>query len=1229
MASAQQNGHLNGVNGASDGVFTSKRFADVPATLDIPVQDQEDEAVEIDLTNLMDDPSDLCDLFEAEHAARTYWMAVALAYAKQRKVDYAIETLIRGNALQTISQRDKLSLVSCLCWMYLWKSREAPRVAPEGHLAPEAKTKEYYLQQATATLNEASRINPAFPPLFLARGVLYLLRASLQPPSKSGGTGSIDPEKAELLRSALKSFEDAIRVSFGKNMLAVMGKARALFSMAKYPEALSAYQDVLQKMPDMVDPDPRIGIGCCFWQLGFKDDAKAAWERALEINPNSKVGNILLGLFYLDSSGHIPTNSPDFIRLYKKAMTEYTQRSFKLDKDFPLTCATFAGYFLSRKNYANVDSLAHKAIQYTDVNAIASDGWYLLARKEHYAGDADRASDHYKRADDARGGDQRGYLPAKFGQAQLLVMKNDLPGARYHLEKMNKQVRNHETMTLLGTIYAEEVFANEAASVKENKTNEAKQAVILLEGVRAAWKDPQKNVAPDASVLLNLARLYENDHPDKALQCLQQVEQMELDQIPDSAIPSDITEESAKKAAKRRLLSPQLLNNIGCFYSQAEKHEFGSELFEVALDSCMRIEETGDNEDMDTDALVTTISFNLGRSYESRGLVDKAVDIYERLLKRHDDYTDARTRLAYIKLRMNPNKEGPETVSKLYTEQPSDAEVRALYGWYLSKVTSKKRPQNLNEDHEYRTFKRTLQQLDKHDRYALVSMGNMHLSHARETRVHTEADKQRREKEYNKSVEFFDKALQLDSNNAFAAQGMAIALAEAKKDYRTALSILLQVRETIKDANVYMNLGHTYHELKQYSKAIESYEMALSKEGKSKDTMLISCLGRTWLARGKASVSAAHGQKIPPEINAYYKALELAKKALEIAPEQVHFKFNVAYVQIQLAMTLRDMGETDRTLQQLQEAADGLESAITTLGEVANRPDTPFPKHELEQRANMAQNTQRNQLQRAIDQQKQYEEKNKEKVQAAMEQRQAEQRRREEERRKIEEVERERKEKIRKEREGIAARDREIAERRAREERERLEAEMTEDSQGERVKRKRKPAARSKGEGGDRKRRSKKRREEEEGGDEGEGDESDEEQQRERQPKKKRRLTKKENSKYKSAEFINDSDADSPAPSRREDSPASAISSPEPLPDSDDEGGAGRMDVDKAASPVEAGGGDDDEEEGGVQRRKRARRGRVLESDDEGDDEDGAPAPEKSKASPEADTAMADGSDDE
>ena len=282
------NGHTNGHTNTlpSPGLVKSKRFTDIPSAIDIPVSGLDiDEAVEVNLEGFLDDPEELCTLLENENAAKNFWMVIALAYAKQRKVDHSIEILNKGLAsLSRGGPKEKLGLLSCLCWLYLWKSREAPRVVPDGQLVSEARTKDFYLQAATGSLNEASRINPSFPPLFLARGILSLLRASLQPPSKPLAPGALEhSERAETLRQALKCFEDASRVSAGRNMMAILGKARALFSLGRYADALDCYQEVLLKMPDLQDPDPRIGVGCCLWQLAYRDEARDAWERALEI----------------------------------------------------------------------------------------------------------------------------------------------------------------------------------------------------------------------------------------------------------------------------------------------------------------------------------------------------------------------------------------------------------------------------------------------------------------------------------------------------------------------------------------------------------------------------------------------------------------------------------------------------------------------------------------------------------------------------------------------------------------------------------------------------------------------------------------------------------------------------------------------------------------------------------------------------------------------------------
>ena len=282
------NGYANGTDRhlPEDPSIVNSRFSDIPSQIDIPVNglDQE-EAVEVNLEELLDDPTELCTLLEQEGVGKHYWMVISLAYAKQLKVDHAVEIL--NKALGTLNRenaKEKLGPLALICWLFLLKSREAPRVIPEGQVVEDVRTKDFYLQAATGSLNEASRINPAFPPLFLARGVLYLLRASLQPPSKVSAPGAADhSERVETLRQSVKCFEDALRVSSGRNMMAVLGRARAYFSLGKYADALDGYQEVLAKMPHLQDPDPRIGIGCCFWQLGHKHEAKEAWERALEL----------------------------------------------------------------------------------------------------------------------------------------------------------------------------------------------------------------------------------------------------------------------------------------------------------------------------------------------------------------------------------------------------------------------------------------------------------------------------------------------------------------------------------------------------------------------------------------------------------------------------------------------------------------------------------------------------------------------------------------------------------------------------------------------------------------------------------------------------------------------------------------------------------------------------------------------------------------------------------
>ena len=126
--------YTNGVNGTAER-NPYERFGDLPTILEIPVHDGVgDESVELPLEDLpSDDTTELCNLLENEHAARTYWITIALAYAKQNQLDNAIDILSEGfQALQDGPQRDSkadtVAYLSALCWMYIWKCRDAPRL---------------------------------------------------------------------------------------------------------------------------------------------------------------------------------------------------------------------------------------------------------------------------------------------------------------------------------------------------------------------------------------------------------------------------------------------------------------------------------------------------------------------------------------------------------------------------------------------------------------------------------------------------------------------------------------------------------------------------------------------------------------------------------------------------------------------------------------------------------------------------------------------------------------------------------------------------------------------------------------------------------------------------------------------------------------------------------------------------------------------------------------------
>ncbi|KAK9241421.1 hypothetical protein V1525DRAFT_393100 [Lipomyces kononenkoae] len=930
----------------------------VANVIDIPLRDDQ-EVVTLNLdTDLPDDPTELCDLLENEEAGRQFWLAIGTAYSKLGKIEEAIEVIMRGLKAQSVirgSESERTPFHACLAWLYLKQSREAPRHAlSQSVAASKEKTKDVYQQLATQELNTSMKMFPSWPINLLARGVWTLLRSTT----------------AESLDAASKSFDETIKQVADSNLMAFLGRARILYAKENYKGALKLYQQVLAAQADM-QPDPRIGIGMCYWKLGYKDEARLAWERSLELDPENTSANVLMGLYFQDKAFQ-NVMSPDFVSLYGSAL-QYSQKAYKNSKQkLALAGVTLASYLFSKKQQMDtVIKLCEKVIDYTDLPAIASDAYFWMARAYHHMQNYELAMSCYQKSRAAKSDN----VLAKVGMGQIQIINNDLTEAKLTFEKIiQEHPKCAEGMLLLGYLYAAEytqqrnpnsVIGLPAGALDKTVVSEKAKAKVLLERYLKLVESRPGISNTEIDVYITLSRLYEDDNIDQAMLCLEQ------------AI------ERQKQINDGGSVNPRLLNNMAVLHYHKGQYDVARTLFQSALTSIANAgEQTDAAQDKDgSESLLISLTYNLGRLEEQAGKIEEAKKLFTGIEERMQGYIDAKLRLCYLAL--NESEEGGEgrptleqAVAKmqdLIETDSSNLEVRALHGWYLHQHQRKRPPaKNVNEDIEHRHYKHTLQYYDKHDLYSLIAMGNIYLTNAREMRPTNEQDADRRRKTYEKAVEFFDKALLLDPRSSYAAQGIAIALAEDRK-FNKAVGIFGKVRETLNDVSAYINLGHCLTELKNYTRAIECYEIALNRFQGGKNVQTMMCLGRVWLQRGIDELS----------LDAVKMSLTYSKRALALQPNNLALKFNVAFCQFQIAEVIRRIPTNDRKVADIESAAVGLEDAIVALQEIAGEKHPPYPPAEIQQRATMGQNTTRRQLERLLAQQKEYEEKSEAKLEAA------------------------------------------------------------------------------------------------------------------------------------------------------------------------------------------------------------------------------------------------------
>ncbi|KAG1735969.1 hypothetical protein EDB19DRAFT_1896149 [Suillus lakei] len=290
------------------------------------------------------------------------------------------------------------------------------------------------------------------------------------------------------------------------------------------------------------------------------------------------------------------------------------------------------------------------------------------------------------------------------------------------------------------------------------------------------------------------------------------------------------------------------------------------------------------------------------RVYEDGGDVAMAKEAYEKLLGKTSGVRQA------------------QMLADLNHRKTATSTVRAFYTYFLIQSNFPKPAKDF-------VFA-TLKDHDKHDVYSLCAAGWIQYHQSRESRDASPKGLEERRRGFQRSAEFYDKALLLDPLCAFAAQGLAIVTAEdalgtfgggpatsggddpqkRMRNARDALDIFAKIRESLNDGSVYLNMGHCYYARDEFDRAIESYETASVRFYSGHNVSVLLCLCRTWYAKASKDQSFV----------AMSTALKYAQKAFHLQPSDKAILYNIAMVQQKAAELLFGLSPSKRTLKDLE-----------------------------------------------------------------------------------------------------------------------------------------------------------------------------------------------------------------------------------------------------------------------------------------------------------------------
>ncbi|KAF8939465.1 protein required for normal CLN1 and CLN2 G1 cyclin expression [Dissophora ornata] len=813
------------------------------STLEIPLRGS-DNVLEISRSNLPS-PSELFDILRAEEAPLRNYVLFALEYARQKNVDSAISVLSDGlNVEYETNPRPRLPLHNLLASLNI-------RKAYQSGITPQERNA--FWSEATRHLGAAEKINPKDDTTWISKGLLLLARNSLD--------------------DAYRHFKQVLGEN-SRSIPALLGMARILFIRENYIQALNYYRNVLKLQPDCI-PNPRVGMGLCFYKLGMLDSAQQAFERCVEMHAQDATAHVLLAILHFNKCKQSDLSEEEIRQIYKTGFM-HLKNAYSADKKNPVVGLYMGKHFAVTQDVEKAMAFATKASTAHGLKHVQSEGFYLMGRIHHQQERYVEALACYGKAVSFNPDN----LLAQFGLGQTLLFKQDVAGAISAFERiLSKEPKCVEAIAILGSIYSRSAASkSKALEFFDKATN------IIHERNTLSVQDPL--------MFTEMAQLLEQTDVSKTTKaymfalgiCGQKIERGE---------PVEYM--------------PELLNNVAAINHMDGRLDAAEGSYNKALELCIS---KGSEADMATEATITTIRYNLARLYEERNEIQRAEEIYQDIGSKYHGYADAHLRLGIIE----QSRGNFEQAAELYKDVFGMIDNKNVDAWTLMGMLQQKQNQIRNSR---KTLERIVKEINRHDVYALLALGNNHLGIARE-----EKDNMAMKQElYKKAFEFFDKVLKIDAHNAYAANGIAISLA-VHGHHTEAREMFLQLREAASAIpTIWLNLALVSADMGQYRNAVLLYASVSKKFFNNEDENVI-------LSMAKAQYCLAKQEKSPEKM---LQALTMAQRAFRLNPSDKTALYDIALIQQSYAHLVSERVADQRTVEDIKHAMAGLGAAKAIL----------------------------------------------------------------------------------------------------------------------------------------------------------------------------------------------------------------------------------------------------------------------------------------------------------